>query len=484
MKSTVIFLVLMGSLNLFAYDIVQNSFASSYICDTKTGAFVLYLDTKSESLELSYFATKKVAEGFSNANISLKALEEELKSTINESRIKILKKKIENLKKLTLPTYIEKSLITELIGNPKIDGNNYIFDLAEGKGFHLQTDKVISRGGKTSIKLRFQENLEFIITTRNPSEFSLVRLLCRDALNFPSSANQIVNSDETSISENVTAESLEYIVKKLTGALPVKIDGLNFYSKVRYAEYNSLAKLPLINYMSTNTLSNGIIVAQKYILKYLEDNGLSSQLNIENDNIIITIPGQVETKLVLGAHYDSFWGSPGANDNGSGVAILMEIARLMAGEQPYHTLQILLFGRHEYYPMSSFDFVKSLSSKELSNILAFVTLDIVAELKSTVQSKPLLLINCIKGQENLLFPAILRSNISAGLKDFHEPIGCGDRNASDHGIFFRNGVPAFFLTAEHRDHYHSKSDTYEKLNYKLLRELTSDLLKSVKLFLK
>jgi hypothetical protein len=42
----------------------------------------------------------------------------------------------------------------------------------------------------------------------------------------------------------------------------------------------------------------------------------------------------VETALVVGAHYDTVPGSPGANDNASAVAVLLELARLLADDAP------------------------------------------------------------------------------------------------------------------------------------------------------
>src|SRR5262249_34839719 len=40
--------------------------------------------------------------------------------------------------------------------------------------------------------------------------------------------------------------------------------------------------------------------------------------------------------IVIGAHYDSCWVAPGANDNGSGVAAVLELARLLSDWQPKH----------------------------------------------------------------------------------------------------------------------------------------------------
>jgi Zn-dependent M28 family amino/carboxypeptidase len=66
-------------------------------------------------------------------------------------------------------------------------------------------------------------------------------------------------------------------------------------------------------------------------------------------NLIVERPGRrtPERILVIGAHYDSVRGSPGANDNGSGVAALLELARLLAGADLAMTLRFVAFVNEE-----------------------------------------------------------------------------------------------------------------------------------------
>lgn len=63
-------------------------------------------------------------------------------------------------------------------------------------------------------------------------------------------------------------------------------------------------------------------------------------------NLIVTIPGQRESVGLIAAHYDSVPGSPGAADDGSGVAILIELARRYRHTTPTNTL-VLLFTEGE-----------------------------------------------------------------------------------------------------------------------------------------
>ena len=67
------------------------------------------------------------------------------------------------------------------------------------------------------------------------------------------------------------------------------------------------------------------------------------------ENLVIEVPGRLpHCGIVLaGAHYDSVAGSPGANDNASGIAGILEIARLLRGLRPALTLRLVAFVNEE-----------------------------------------------------------------------------------------------------------------------------------------
>jgi Zn-dependent M28 family amino/carboxypeptidase len=67
------------------------------------------------------------------------------------------------------------------------------------------------------------------------------------------------------------------------------------------------------------------------------------------DNLIVEIPGASRAKeiVVIGAHYDSVDDSPGADDNASGVAALLALARRFAHEKPARTLRFVAFANEE-----------------------------------------------------------------------------------------------------------------------------------------
>src|SRR5688572_30424371 len=64
-------------------------------------------------------------------------------------------------------------------------------------------------------------------------------------------------------------------------------------------------------------------------------------------NIEVEIPGARPQIIVIGAHYDSVFGCPGANDNASGVAALLALARRFAGKSSGVTLRFVAFVNEE-----------------------------------------------------------------------------------------------------------------------------------------
>jgi Zn-dependent M28 family amino/carboxypeptidase len=71
-------------------------------------------------------------------------------------------------------------------------------------------------------------------------------------------------------------------------------------------------------------------------------------------NIIATIEGTDREKgwILLGAHYDATWGSPGTDDNASGVAILLEAAWILSKQKFERTIQFVAFTLEEPQPQT------------------------------------------------------------------------------------------------------------------------------------
>lgn len=65
--------------------------------------------------------------------------------------------------------------------------------------------------------------------------------------------------------------------------------------------------------------------------------------NREVENLIVEVPGAGEGIVVVGAHYDTAPGTPGADDNASGVAVVLELARALREHRPSRTVRFVFF---------------------------------------------------------------------------------------------------------------------------------------------
>lgn len=92
-------------------------------------------------------------------------------------------------------------------------------------------------------------------------------------------------------------------------------------------------------------------------------------------NLIATRPGTSPQTLLFGAHYDSVTNSSGANDNASGTAVLLELARVLAKDPRPETLWFIAFDGEEEGLLGSSAYVADLPRAQRKAILAMINLD-------------------------------------------------------------------------------------------------------------
>ena len=203
-------------------------------------------------------------------------------------------------------------------------------------------------------------------------------------------------------------------------------------------------------------------------------------------------PGQI---VVVGAHYDSVHGSPGASDNGSGVAALLELARRFAKEQPARTLRFVAFANEEppFFPtdqMGSRVYAKSCRERgdDVRGMISLETIGWFSDEPGSQKYPPLFNLfypdrgNFIAFVANLQSRGILkraarafRSNCDVPLETCATFAFVPGVDWSDHGSFWHHGYRAFMVTdtAPYRyPHYHEATDTPDKVNYDMLARVT------------
>jgi Zn-dependent M28 family amino/carboxypeptidase len=81
--------------------------------------------------------------------------------------------------------------------------------------------------------------------------------------------------------------------------------------------------------------------------------------------------------VVLGGHLDSVNAGPGINDNGSGVAALLEVAAQVVKSRPYDTVRIALWGVEELGDLGSQFYVGALSPAQKEALALYLNFDMI-----------------------------------------------------------------------------------------------------------
>ena len=178
--------------------------------------------------------------------------------------------------------------------------------------------------------------------------------------------------------------------------------------------------------------------------------------------------GAVVTLLVVGAHLDTVAVAPGAEDNASGIAVLLETARradaidmrqvvfvAFGGEEPRGPGDLHHFGSKHY--------VASLSERERRQLRAMVSLD-------RVGVGPPLTVGWVAGTVRGVRDALLRTAARIGVRTAIE-----ENTGSDHESFADEGLPAARLGGTAYAAYHSAQDVPAVVDAAQLRR-TGDVL--------
>ena len=207
----------------------------------------------------------------------------------------------------------------------------------------------------------------------------------------------------------------------------------------------------------------------------------------ESRNVLAILPGTTGREtVVLGAHYDHLgFGGPnsaapgetavhhGADDNASGTAMLVEVARILAAEGPFpRTILFAAFSGEERGLLGSAHYTAN-ASIPLPDTAVMVNLDMVGRLEGDK------VIVHGTGTGTGLDALVDRLVAAHAFEVAKEPGGFGP---SDHSSFYARKIPVLHLfTGSHSD-YHRPTDTADKINYAgmvRLTRLVADLVKEL-----
>lgn len=228
----------------------------------------------------------------------------------------------------------------------------------------------------------------------------------------------------------------------------------------------------------------------------------------ECHNIETEIRGTRSEIVLVGAHYDSVIGAPGANDNGTGVAGVLALARRFARqdrltETPYKTLRFVAFVNEEppffQTPQMGSYVYASLCKRRGDKISAMISLETIGYFSDAPRSQTYPSIglgafyptvgNFIGFVGNVGSRDLLRRAISIFRETKKLPAEGAALPAfipgvawSDQWAFWQHGYPGIMITdtAPFRyPHYHSATDTPDKLDYDRFALVVSGLEKVI-----
>jgi hypothetical protein len=207
----------------------------------------------------------------------------------------------------------------------------------------------------------------------------------------------------------------------------------------------------------------------KYIANKLEQYGYQTWMqefsvdSRRSRNVIARWRDSVRYGIVIGAHMDTVHGSPGANDNASGVAVMLETARLMAGTRQAHWVRFVAFGSEEYgtngiHHVGSHVYVKRLGPHGRNRQAGMISVDMIAD------GRPLIVGHAGIGPGRVARTAYRKMNAADIGVRYRVTCDC-----SDNGPFERAGIPAAFLWSGFEPNYHDPSDTVRHMKPKHMR---------------
>jgi carboxypeptidase Q len=184
-------------------------------------------------------------------------------------------------------------------------------------------------------------------------------------------------------------------------------------------------------------------------------------------NVIADLPGEhPEEVTLLGAHFDSWDPAQGADDNGTGVAAVLEAARILKrlGVKPRTTIRFAFFSGEEEGNLGSLAYVEQ-HKAELGNLRAFLLMDSGAQVPQGFYTN---------GREDVAAAArralMLLSPLSASEVTTEADL------ESDNGTFMAVGVPCLTLKVAAGDYearHHAVTDTFDNVNLPMLAQDTA-----------
>ena len=193
----------------------------------------------------------------------------------------------------------------------------------------------------------------------------------------------------------------------------------------------------------------------------VEDGPVTATISLvyteESRNVIADKPGTADDGrvVVLGGHYDTVPDVPGANDNGSGIATMLTIAREIADREYPFTVRFIAFGAEELGLYGSYYYVDRLSDEEIDSTVAMLNFDALGSGPQTATMGTLSLQRFVESYAE-------EQGIDTKMTFTF------DWGSSDHAAFHEAGIDHIFFLGEDFSRIHTPDDRLEFVEAELL----------------
>jgi len=244
-----------------------------------------------------------------------------------------------------------------------------------------------------------------------------------------------------------------------------------------------------------HNLGETLSTSAAYIVSAFEKLGFTPRLErfefqgIPMHNVEVIIPGRNRASewVVVGAHYDTVPTTPGADDNASGVAGMLELARRLKDTKPDRTICLVAYANEEHNGgkwenMGSYAHARGLKEKGV-NVIGMISLEMLGYFDEAEGSQkypfPFNLFYPTRGNfigfvANTMSADFVRQCLATFRKTARVPseaVAAPERfrdiARSDHWAFWQHGYPAFMVTDTsnfRNPHVHLMTDTIDTLN--------------------
>lgn len=208
------------------------------------------------------------------------------------------------------------------------------------------------------------------------------------------------------------------------------------------------------------TLDNGNLIKAE-LSKGEVKATLKAELKTKSQNVVATKSPKKNVKnpeiVYVTGHYDTVPHAPGANDNASGTAMMLELARVLKSVDVDKEIRFVACGAEEIGLVGSTYYVKQLSEEDINNSIANFNMDMIA---TSADECDILTINTVSGESNYATDEVAKACKALGFDSYRVAKG----SSSDHAPFGKAGISesAFIWTNESgglEKYYHTPDDT-------------------------